>query len=269
MKLTADLLSTVSTVLFILAVVFLVLAVTLFIVFRIPDVVGDLSGKTAKNSIRQIREENEKSARRRGGASDGKKGKKKNKKEKAADEVDKDVQLSRQMYYDRQTGRGTQDDSPQAGGMQNRSVQTGRTQAGDGGIQSNAGYAAYGGSAGGFRGNSEETEVLGEETAVLGEETAVLGEETEVLKSRGFSAGTGGYAGSEETALLDETDEVLYDAPGRFPAGPGETVVLNEAQPGVTEELTASSPAPEQNPPTQVERYEEVILVHTDEEIRI
>ena len=54
MKITADFLLTVSAALFVLAVVFLVLAVILFIFFRIPDVVGDLSGKEAKNSIRQM-----------------------------------------------------------------------------------------------------------------------------------------------------------------------------------------------------------------------
>jgi len=60
----AQTLSTISTVSFILAAVCFVLAVYLFIRFRIPEVVGDLSGKTARKSIEAMRAQSARSSSR-------------------------------------------------------------------------------------------------------------------------------------------------------------------------------------------------------------
>ncbi|MBR2886125.1 MAG: hypothetical protein IKB93_15270 [Clostridia bacterium] len=46
---------------FVIAVICLILAVVFFFLFRIPDVIGDLSGRNAKRSIAQLRAINEKS----------------------------------------------------------------------------------------------------------------------------------------------------------------------------------------------------------------
>ena len=56
----ADILSIVSLVSFILSGVAFVLAILLFILFRIPSVIGDLSGRTARKSIAKMRLANEK-----------------------------------------------------------------------------------------------------------------------------------------------------------------------------------------------------------------
>lgn len=57
----AELLSTLSTVAFVVAGVSLALSVFFWFFFRIPTVIGDLSGKNAKKSIAKIRANNEKS----------------------------------------------------------------------------------------------------------------------------------------------------------------------------------------------------------------
>lgn len=57
----ADILSVISLVSFILSGVALVLSILLFILLRIPAVIGDLSGQTAKKSIARMRVSNEKS----------------------------------------------------------------------------------------------------------------------------------------------------------------------------------------------------------------
>lgn len=54
----ADTLSIISIIAYIAAGVFLILAVILAIVFRIPSVIGDLSGRNAKKSIEQMRANN-------------------------------------------------------------------------------------------------------------------------------------------------------------------------------------------------------------------
>lgn len=56
----ADVLSIVSLVSFILSGVAFVLAILFFILFRIPSVIGDLSGRTARKSIAKMRLANEK-----------------------------------------------------------------------------------------------------------------------------------------------------------------------------------------------------------------
>lgn len=57
----AEVLSTISLVSFIIAGISFVLAVAFFFVFKIPNVIGDLSGKNAQRSIAQLRAINEKS----------------------------------------------------------------------------------------------------------------------------------------------------------------------------------------------------------------
>lgn len=57
----AETLSTLSIISFVVAGVSLVLAILLFIYFRIPTVIGDLSGRNAKKSIARMRSSNEKS----------------------------------------------------------------------------------------------------------------------------------------------------------------------------------------------------------------
>ena len=55
----AETLSVISLISFLTAGVFAVLAVTLWFVFRIPTVVGELSGRTARKSIERMRKRNE------------------------------------------------------------------------------------------------------------------------------------------------------------------------------------------------------------------
>lgn len=55
---TAEILSLVSLISYILAGVFLALTVLFWFVFKIPTVVGDLSGRTAKKSIEKMRQAN-------------------------------------------------------------------------------------------------------------------------------------------------------------------------------------------------------------------
>lgn len=57
----AEVLSTISLVSFIIAGISFALAVTFFFVFKIPNVIGDLSGRNAQRSIAQLRAINEKS----------------------------------------------------------------------------------------------------------------------------------------------------------------------------------------------------------------
>lgn len=56
----ADILHTLSIVSYILAVLFLALAIMLWFIFKIPNVIGDLSGRNAKKSIARMRQNNEK-----------------------------------------------------------------------------------------------------------------------------------------------------------------------------------------------------------------
>ena len=57
----ADTLHTISIVSFVLAGLFVSLAITLWFVFKIHNVIGDLSGRNAKKSIALMRQNNEKS----------------------------------------------------------------------------------------------------------------------------------------------------------------------------------------------------------------
>ena len=59
----ADTLMTISIVAFVAAGVFAVLAIILLLVFKIPSVIGDLSGATARKSIENMRRNNEQSGR--------------------------------------------------------------------------------------------------------------------------------------------------------------------------------------------------------------
>lgn len=65
----AEMLSVISVVLFIVAAIFIIIAVVLWFVFKIPNVIGDLSGRNAKKSIRQMRVSNENKARKRNNGS--------------------------------------------------------------------------------------------------------------------------------------------------------------------------------------------------------
>lgn len=57
-------LSTVTIAFYVLACVFFAFAVFSFIIFKIPNVIGDLSGRNARKSIAQMRENNEKSGKK-------------------------------------------------------------------------------------------------------------------------------------------------------------------------------------------------------------
>ncbi len=57
---TAEILSLISTISFVIAAISLVLAVFFWFFFKIPSVIGDLSGRTAKKSIAKMRYANEK-----------------------------------------------------------------------------------------------------------------------------------------------------------------------------------------------------------------
>lgn len=57
----ADILHTISIVSFVLAGLFVSLAITLWFVFKIHNIIGDLSGRNAKKSIALMRQNNEKS----------------------------------------------------------------------------------------------------------------------------------------------------------------------------------------------------------------
>lgn len=58
----AEFLSTLSVISFAAGAVFFLIALFLFFLFKIPLVIGDLSGRTAKKTIAKIRAANEKSA---------------------------------------------------------------------------------------------------------------------------------------------------------------------------------------------------------------
>ncbi len=60
----AGILEIVSNVSYILAVVFLIISVFLWFRFKIREVIGDLSGRTAKKSITKMRETNERNGAR-------------------------------------------------------------------------------------------------------------------------------------------------------------------------------------------------------------
>lgn len=60
----AETLSILSVVFFVLAGVFFALAVFLWFFFKIPGVIGDLNGRTARKSIAKMRENNEKSGKK-------------------------------------------------------------------------------------------------------------------------------------------------------------------------------------------------------------
>lgn len=56
----ADILHTVSVISFVAAGVFFVVVIALWFIFKIPSVMGDLSGRTARKSIERMRQKNEK-----------------------------------------------------------------------------------------------------------------------------------------------------------------------------------------------------------------
>ena len=58
---SVELLHTLSFVSYILGIIMVLLAVALFFLFRIPKVIGDVSGSTARKMIENIRQQNEQS----------------------------------------------------------------------------------------------------------------------------------------------------------------------------------------------------------------
>lgn len=56
----AEILHTLSIISFVLAVLFVIIAIVIWFVFKIPNVIGDLSGHNARKSIAQMRQNNEK-----------------------------------------------------------------------------------------------------------------------------------------------------------------------------------------------------------------
>jgi hypothetical protein len=60
----ANTLQSISMISYVLAVIFLGTAILLFFKFHIIDVIGDLTGRTAKKSIERMRAENEKSGKK-------------------------------------------------------------------------------------------------------------------------------------------------------------------------------------------------------------
>lgn len=58
----AETFNLISIISFIIALIFTILAVVLWFAFKIPSVIGDLSGRTAKKSIESLRKYNNKSA---------------------------------------------------------------------------------------------------------------------------------------------------------------------------------------------------------------
>lgn len=60
----AETLSMISIIAFVLAGICLVVTLILFIYFKIPSIIGDLSGKTARKSIEQMRQNNEKTGKK-------------------------------------------------------------------------------------------------------------------------------------------------------------------------------------------------------------
>ncbi|MCD8300680.1 MAG: hypothetical protein LUC41_05860 [Clostridiales bacterium] len=60
----------ISMIGFVLAAAFAVVAVILWIKFRIPKIVGDLSGRTARKSIEEARKKNEESSDKESGIND-------------------------------------------------------------------------------------------------------------------------------------------------------------------------------------------------------
>ena len=55
----AETLHTLSIISFVLAVIFVAIAIALWFVFKIPNIIGDLSGRNAKKSIARMRQNNE------------------------------------------------------------------------------------------------------------------------------------------------------------------------------------------------------------------
>lgn len=55
----AQVLSNISIILFVIAVVFAIASIVIWFVFKIPEVIGDLSGRNARKSIEHMRTETE------------------------------------------------------------------------------------------------------------------------------------------------------------------------------------------------------------------
>ena len=237
------------------------LAVLFFFLFKIPEVIGDLSGRTARKNIAKIRSANERSGD----------------KSFTPGRVNEDRgKLTKSMRLDETGAKGTVD---------LKSSQNTTPLAGEG-----AATTDLLNDQGGFireetdalpgadettpltQADAEETAPLreAEETAPLreAEETAPLREAEETAPLREAEE-TAPLREAEETAPLREPEETapLREAEETTPLRePEETTRLNEPAPGETELLSGPGKTPLQEKGWVL--LESVVLIHTEEVIR-
>jgi hypothetical protein len=199
----ANTFSLISTISFVAAFVFLLLAVIFWVLFRIPTVIGDLTGKTAKKSIAKMRAANEKTGSKPYRESKGNAGR---------------VKLTAPIPTEERMG--------QKKGKKAKTAPHGRSAA-----PSSAGEAI------------PQTGLLNDANSCVG--NAAVMPETGVLSENKANARK-----SEETGLLDdEATGLLRD-------------------PAATAPLTAQLPhAPQRTGGKKLTMLEEVMLIHTEEEI--
>ena len=219
------------------------LAVLFFFLFKIPEVIGDLSGRTARKNIAKIRSANERSGD----------------KSFTPGRVNEDRgKLTKSMRLDETGAKGTVD---------LKSSQNTTRLAGEG-----AATTDLLNDQGGFI--REETDVLpgADETTPLtqvgAEETAPLREAEETAPLREAEETTP-LREAEETAPLREAEETtpLREPEETTPLRePEETTRLNEPAPDETELLSGPGKTPLQEKGWVL--LESVVLIHTEEVIR-
>ena len=227
---TADTLQLISLISFIAAGVFLIIALFLFIYLKIPRVIGDLSGRTARRNIAKLRSENEK-----GGAKAFRPSK---------------VNLERGPLTETENRLNKPLDPNETQTMEMEAP--GENAGGDTDVLEHSSTPAQ-----------EGTAVLGSSAAYPANETTPLmpqpsfsaggvSGETSMLNEASAAPAPSTYAPSNETDLLDRE-------PG------GGTELLNNEFVGGTEVLNESAAAaPKQYP---IRMLDEVIMIHTDEVI--
>lgn len=98
-----EVLSIISTVSFVISGICFVIAVFCWFRFKIPSVIGDLSGRTARKSIAQLRAQNEKSANRIKREDSGITRKNKKSEQRQTPETDLLVENETEMLVEEQT----------------------------------------------------------------------------------------------------------------------------------------------------------------------
>lgn len=176
---TAEILEIISIASFALAAASAIAAVILFIYFRIPAVVGDLSGRAAKKSITRMRQGNEKSGEKsfrpsmvnkeRGPITD------------SADVSEIEHDLSNRIYYE-----GS--DIPQTGLLREEAAKPAPETAAETSVLS-----------------SEETGILEEETGLPGQKEICPGSGTAMSSARE----NGSALEMIDEVILIHTDEVI------------------------------------------------------------